>query len=446
MIIVIYEMILTRVKEYIEKNSLLREGQTIVVGVSGGADSVALLDILHALGYKCIIAHCNFHLRGEESGRDEMFVTNLAEQYGLALHKVDFDTIGYAKEKSVSIEMAARELRYDWFENLSILAGADEISVAHHSDDSVETILLNLVRGTGIRGLVGISPRNGNIVRPLLCINRKEVVDYLNERKIPFIVDSTNNENIYSRNKIRLDILPLFETINPSAKNAILKTSFYLSQVENIYNDYINKAKSTVLEVDKINIEKLNDYIEPEALLYEILAEYGFNSAIVHQIFESLDSISGKIFYSDSYQIVKDRDYLLLKKLEGITGNNSYTINESDIHISSPIRFNIEITDISSDFKIEKNKHTLYLDADMINFPLVLRKWRQGDWFIPYGMTGRKKISDYFSDHKFSLLDKQDAWLLCAGDNILWIVGERSDNRYKVTESTEKVVKIVLDK
>lgn len=438
-------MDISKVEQYIVANGLLAGGEKIIVGVSGGADSVALLDVLHSFGLECVVAHCNFHLRGEESNRDAFFVEELCKKYNLKYERIDFDTEAYAAINSVSIEMAARELRYNWFEQLRVIHLADKIAVAHHRDDSVETMLLNLVRGTGIRGLTGIAPVNGYIIRPLLCVSRDEIIDYLNDRRMSFVDDSTNNEDMYARNKIRLNVLPMLEAINPSAKESINKTAEHLTQVANIYYMYMAQVKANVFADNKINISLLVQYLEPEAILFELLSPYGFNSATVRSIFESVISQSGKIFYSETHELLKDRGFLILKKKDTLKIER-YSIPETDTVLLHPIHLKMERTLINGDFSIEKNPDIVYLDAHKLSYPLILRKWKQGDKFVPFGMKGKKKVSDYFSDNKFSLFDKEAAWLLCSGDDIVWIVGHRSDDRFRITSDTTEVLTIEYSK
>lgn len=437
-------MITSRVKQYIADNKLLEEHSRIIVGVSGGADSVALLDILVSAGYECIVAHCNFHLRGKESDRDATFVKQICDNYKLPYYCIDFNTESYAKHNSISIEMAARELRYAWFEDTRVKYNADCIAIAHHQDDSVETILLNLIRGTGIRGLTGIAPRNGYIIRPLLSITRNEILTYLNHKSLSFVDDQTNFEDIYTRNKIRLNIIPLMETINPSAKDSINRTAMHLGQVERIYNSYIRQAESIVLNESKIDIKKLLELTEPRAVLFEILTKYHFNSSTIAQIFDALHSQSGKIFLSDRYRLVKDRDYLILKEIE-INEDSSFSIDIDDEKIIYPLDLSVEIIENASNLKISKDKNLLYADYNKLTFPLTLRRWQQGDWFIPFGMKGKRKISDFFSDQKFNIFEKNDTWLLCSGENIIWIVGHRSDDRYKIDNQTTKILRISLN-
>lgn len=436
-------MNISDVEQYILEHQLLAEGSKVIVGVSGGADSVALLDILYSLKYECIVAHCNFHLRGEESNRDAFFVEELCERYKLKYERVDFDTEAYAAIHSISIEMAARDLRYNWFEQLRVIHLADRIAVAHHRDDSVETILLNLIRGTGIRGLTGIAAQNGYVVRPLLSVSREEILEYLKDRKLSYVDDSTNSEDLYTRNKIRLNIIPLLETINPSAKESIIRTAENLSQVETVYRYYIEQVKADIFKDNAIDIRKLIQYIEPEAVLYEILTPYKFNPATIRQIFESLISQPGKIFYSETHKLIRDRESFFLKKRNNISVE-SFTIREEDSSIAYPLKMNVEIIRKEAPFEIEKNNNILYVDKNKVQYPLTIRRWRQGDWFIPFGMKGKKKISDYFTDQKYSLFDKEEAWLLCSGDDIVWITGKRSDDRFKVDKSTTEVLKIQL--
>ncbi|NDV78275.1 tRNA lysidine(34) synthetase TilS [Dysgonomonas sp. 511] len=438
-------MNISTIEDYIVRNGLLTGGEKVIVGVSGGADSVALLDILHSFKIECVVAHCNFHLRGQESNRDAFFVEELCQRYNLKFERIDFDTEAYAEINSISIEMAARDLRYNWFEKLRVIHLADKIAVAHHRDDSVETILLNLTRGTGIRGLTGIAPMNGYIIRPLLCIGRDEILGYLAERKLKYVEDSTNNEDLYTRNKIRLNILPLLESINPSVKEAIIRTAENLSQVNNIYQMYMAQVKKDVFADNKIDITKLIQYLEPEAILYEFLSPYGFNSATVRQIFESIVGQPGKIFYSETHELLKDRGFFLLKKKESLM-IESFTVYENDATITHPINLKIEKHKKEGPFPIEKSPDVIYLDKAKVSYPLTLRHWRQGDWFVPFGMKGKKKVSDYFSDNKFSLFDKEDAWLLCSGDDILWIVGHRADDRFKIAVGTKEVIKISYSK
>ena len=421
-------MIQQRIKQYIEKEDLFSSGSKILIALSGGADSVALLCILHAAGYPCEAAHCNFHLRGEESNRDEQFVRQLCKKYGIHLHTIDFDTTRYAAEKHISIEMAARELRYNWFEEIRNQCRADVVAIAHHPDDSVETILLNLIRGTGITGLLGIRPRNGVIVRPLLCINREEIMRYLQSIGQDYVTDSTNLEDEYTRNKIRLNLLPLMQTINPSVKNSLIETGNYLSDVATIYNRYIEEAKTRIATTEGIRICELVKEPAPEALLFEILHPLGFNSAQIKDIVHSLHGQSGKQFSSKEWRVIKDREFLLLEKIQ------------SEDKEELPFQIIKEEKEYTSDFQIPRKKGTACFDADKLDGTISYRKWRTGDTFIPFGMKGKKKVSDYLTDRKFSISQKERQWVLCCGERIAWLIGERTDNRFRIDETTRRVV------
>ena len=421
-------MIQQRVTKYIEKEHLFSPDDKILVALSGGADSVALLYILHTAGYHCEAAHCNFHLRGEESDRDELFVRQLCKRTGIHLHTIDFNTTQYAKEKQISIEMAARELRYQWFEKIRKECQADVVAVAHHQDDSIETILLNLIRGTGITGLLGIRPRNGTIVRPLLCINREEIIRYLQNIGQDYVTDSTNLEDEYTRNKIRLNLLPLMQEINPSVKNSLIETSNHLNDVATIYNKVIDEAKTRIITPEGIRIDALLDEPAPDAFLFETLHPLGFNSAQIKDIANSLHGQSGKQFVSKEWRVIKDRNLLLLETIQPEDGP------------ALPYQLIKEEREFTPDFRIPREKETACFDADKLNEEIHCRKWQAGDTFIPFGMTGKKKISDYLTDRKFSISQKERQWVLCCGERIAWLIGERTDNRFRIDETTKRVV------
>ena len=418
-------MIEKKIAQYIDNERLFPINARIIVALSGGADSVALLRILHTLGYDCEAAHCNFHLRGTESDRDEMFVRKLCKTMKTPLHTIDFATEQYAIEKKISIEMAARELRYQWFAEIKEKTKADVIAVAHHQDDSVETVLLNLIRGTGINGL-GIRPKNGDIVRPLLCISRKEITDYLQNAGHEYMTDSTNLQDEYTRNKIRLNLLPLMQEINPLVKEHIIDTSNYLNDVNRIYNKGIEEGKQRVIEKGNIRIVPLLKEPSPEALLFEILYPLGFNAAQTKNILTMLEGQTGKQFISkDGWRVVKNRELLLIDKKEKQENPPFCLIKEEK--------------EYTKDFIIPREKHIACFDTDKLIGEINLRKWQTGDIFIPFGMKGKKKVSDYLTDRKFSIIQKENQWVLCCGDKIIWIVGERTDNRFRIDEKTKKV-------
>lgn len=438
-----------KIQTYIQKNQLLNTEGKIIVGVSGGIDSVVLLHVLKSLGYDCVIAHCNFHLRMEESNRDEEFVRNMAKVMKLPFYNVDFETIKYSDEHKISIEMAARDLRYAWFYKLLRELDAQAIAVAHHADDSIETMLMNLVRGTGLRGLTGIQPRNQKVVRPLLCCSRSELEDYLILHDLEHIEDSTNSSNDYQRNKFRNEVLPLLTEINPSVRETLYRTLEHFEGNMAVYQQAIDKIEELVVEKTddtiKMDIQRIKQQVHVPTVMYELLYPYGFSTSLIEQITERLDAESGKMFFSDSHRLVKDRKYLIIspKQLES---DDYYPILLTDKIIYFPINLHINKLRVTTDFLISKKNDCIHLDVDTLTFPLYLRRWKEGDSFFPFGMTKRKKVSDFFIDSKLSLLEKEQSWLLISGNEIVWIVGQRMDNRFKVKTETTDVLEIIYNR
>ena len=430
-----------QIQQYIIQHQLLSGEKPVVVGISGGADSVALLHILVSLGYKCIAAHCNFNLRGDESFRDEQFTIDFTKRLQVPLCKISFETNKYAQENRLSVEMAARELRYRWFEELLNTYDADAVAVAHHRDDSVETLLINLTRGSGLTGLTGIKPKNGNVVRPLLCVSREDIYAYIENNGLEYVTDSSNSSDIYTRNFIRLKVIPLLEEINPSVKASLARTANHLYDASLIYNHSVEEARRVIIQNNRLSISALLSFPAPATILYEMLKPYGFSRTVCESIFTVLDKDSGKIFYSSTHRLLKDRSDLLIDVLSG-EDNRAYLINLEDDNVDLPVELKPEIVVIKEDYQIEKDRKFAYFDFDKLSFPLVLRHWQEGDWFVPFGMKGKKKVSDYFSDKKFSLFDKEKTWLLCSGQDVIWIVGERTDNRYRIEKTTKRVLKL----
>jgi tRNA(Ile)-lysidine synthase len=436
-----------KVQTYIQKHQLLTTNKPIIVGVSGGTDSVALLHILHSLGYSCIIAHCNFHLRTEESDRDELFVRNIAKVYQLHYYITDFQTTDYAREHGISIEMAARDLRYNWFAKLLAENDAQAIAVAHHADDSIETMLMNLTRGTGLRGLAGIAPRNKNIVRPLLGCTRLELENYLRENNLEHVEDSTNALCDYTRNKIRNEILPLLIEINPSARQTLYANLTRFNGTLAIYQQAISAITEKIVEnvedIVKLNIEKIKDQIDIPTIMYELLAPYNFGFKVIEQVIEHLDSESGKIFHSETHRLLKDRNYLIISAKSDIE-NEMYSISQDDKSVNLPFKLTINRFSNSSDFQVSKEKKRVHIDASKVKFPLTIRSWQEGDVFYPFGMKQRKKVSDFFIDNKLSLLEKEQVRLLLSGDEIVWIIGYRTDNRFRINTDTMEILEFSI--
>lgn len=432
-----------KVRKYIEKKSLLTEGDKVIVALSGGADSVALLHILAKLGYDIEAIHCNFHLRDEESIRDENFVRTLCERMGVKLTVTHFDTTTYASQKKISIEMAARELRYDFFEHTREKTNATAIAVAHHRDDVAETMILNLMRGTGIKGLHGIKAKNGYIVRPLLDCSKQEILDYLQMLGEKFVTDSSNLKNDYTRNKIRLEIIPLMRQINPSICATLARTAYRISEAENVYAKGIDEGKKRVLFGNGINIATLLKEPSPLALLHEILHPLGFNSAQCEEILQNIrDGESGATYNSTTHTVSRNRDTLITVPTEtnsAITTNAELPLNGR----ATTVYGEITIETQPFDGVIVKNADTATLDCKKIKFPLKLRNTKTGDRFQPYGMRGSKLVSDYLTDRKKSLLEKRRQLVVTdADDTIIWLVGERTAAPFAISKGTTHIIKL----
>lgn len=439
----------TKVQEYIVHHKLFTKQSKVLVGLSGGPDSMVLIHLLMQLGYNCIAAHCNFHLRGKDSDKDAAFVSKWCNENNIPLFTIDFDTEEYAATNKISIEMAARELRYNWFEKLRLEQNADVVGIAHHQDDSVETILINLIRGTGIKGLTGIPIVNKHIVRPLLQVSRRQIMEYLSSNKVPYVIDHTNEEEMYTRNIIRLKVLPTLKKLNPSVKNSIITTSNNLKEAEKIYNGYINQAIEEVLNNNLIDIAKLKETYSPQSVLFEILSPIGFTSSVIEDISNNLDSIPGKMYHADGFRLLKDRDYLIISDIElGELQNKDkeYLIYADSTDKNLPFSLTVHKEQYIPEFEIKRNKAILHCDIDKLAFPLTLRRWKEGDWFVPFGMKGKKKLSDFFSDNKFSIFQKEETWVLLSDNDVVWIVNHRADNRFRITEATNTVYTLSLGK
>jgi tRNA(Ile)-lysidine synthase len=434
--------------QYVKEYNLFENNQTILLAVSGGIDSMILCDLFLKSNFKFAIAHCNFHLRGEESNRDERFVREYAQKNNIKIHVKEFDTYSYMKEKGKSMQVSAREMRYSWFNELLKEEGYSYIATGHHIDDSIETFFMNILRGTGIAGLHGILQKVNLVIHPLLFTGRAEIVNYQKENKLEFVEDSSNATTKYTRNKIRHELIPLVKEIAPNFDKIISKEIERFRETEVVFRSVINDAKTELLEIEnqtiKISIEKLKSYVPQKIFMYEILSDFGFNEATINSIEDALLETSGKQFYSETHRLVKDRDYLLIVKNKP-QNLNQYLIEESQTSVYSPIILHLEVLKDLQYVKILKNKEVAMLDYDKLSFPLILRKWKKGDSFFPYGLKGEKKISEFYKNLKYSILDKENQWLLCSENDIIWVVGQRIDDRYKITKSTKTIFKIELD-
>ena len=454
-----------RVRRFASVHELFVYGGKYIVALSGGADSVSLLFVLKHLEHELSIgveaAHCNFHLRGAESVRDEEFCKQLCGRLDVPLHLIHFDTQAYADLHRVSIEMAARDLRYGYFENLRRDIEAQDICVAHHRDDSVETVLLNLVRGTGLRGLRGIQPRNGNIIRPLLSLSREDIVQYLGALGESYVTDSTNLHNDVKRNKIRLDVMPLLRELNPSVSQSIFESSLRVGEALKVFDEAMKQSiadVTTVLPSQRIttspsqhlviSVERLKQQPSPEYTLHEILSSYGFTSAQIEQIYGSLDTCSaGKIIASDSHELAFDRGSLLVQPRTNVADAvRSMRIPETGTYVfSDSLKIKVAAEDCGDDYVPSRAAYCVCLDASDIKFPLTLRHIEQGDRFVPFGMNGMKLVSDYLTDRKKNVFEKRAQLVVTdAQQRIVWLVGERTDNRFRITPHTQQALRLTI--
>lgn len=430
------------------KSLSIPTGSRILTAVSGGRDSVALLHLLVRSNVQVAVAHVNFQLRGDESDDDEAMVHKLAEAYALSFYVTHFDTAEFARERGLSIQMAARKLRYDWFQTLAAEHGWQFIATAHHLDDQIETFFINLLRGTGLEGLKGIAAKNGNIIRPMLAFSRSDIEEYIKTHQLEFREDSSNKETDYLRNRIRHQLIPVLSELQPAYRNIMAGNLRNLSDAAVLYNNAIETLKNGVVSgkesVVSISLPELlqNDF--PELLLYEILCDYSFNSQQVQQIWQSLDSQPGKIFLSPTHRLLKDREQLIIQTLETKENQPAETqIEQETTEVFYPIHLQVQLIQRNDDFQVVANPDIAILDLDCLRFPLKIRKWKQGDRFKPLGMKGSMKLSDFFVSQKYSLIEKENAWLLTdAGDEIIWIVGHRISDHHRIKTTTKTIYKV----
>lgn len=437
---------LKEVAEHINKNFPFLKRAKLLVATSGGVDSMVASYIINSLGYNIALAHCNFKLRAKDSDKDEVFVKDWAYKNKISCFTSSFETSQYAKTQKISIQLAARELRYQWFDDLLAQENYDYIITAHHANDNLETVLLNLTRGTGFKGLLGIPSQNDTIMRPFLPFSREAILAFAKKNNIAWREDKSNASDKYSRNKIRHQIMPILQELNPNLIDSFTKNQIYLKGIENILNDRLEVVKKEVvrqiakstLRFDIAKILKLSD---PKAYLFELFRDYGFSAW--DDISSLLTAQSGKQIFSKTHRLLKDREALFLSLLKPEQKlNKSYTIDNLGIGLSLEglnLRFkNV----IKTGFKSSLNKACIFVDKDKIKGSLIVRKWQKGDYFYPFGMQNKKKISTFFKDQKMSLLEKENTWLLCNDNNIVWIIGQRLDNRFRISENTQKILKI----
>ncbi|HEX8517774.1 MAG TPA: tRNA lysidine(34) synthetase TilS [Bacteroidia bacterium] len=428
---------------YITKEELFSKKDQILLAVSGGIDSVVMCELFYKAGVKFGIAHCNFKLRGEESDEDELFVRSLSEKFDVPFHTKAFSTTGYSEKKKLSIQAAARELRYTWFESLREKHNYSYIAIAQHSDDSIETFFINLLRGAGIAGLHGILPKQGYIIRPLLFTNKEGITRYAKKKKLQFREDSSNASEKYLRNKIRKKIIPAIKELNPKIDSILIKDIQHLREVEQIFRKEIENQKEKLTRIkDSVtcfDIEALKKLSPLGTYLFELLKPYGFTGAVVNEIITALDGIPGKQFFSPTHRIIKDRKELILQSIASFDKKTVKVSVKKNQKIAAAGDLKLMIRHLPAGTKFSRTSRSAALDIDKMKFPLTIRKWKPGDAFMPFGMKGKKKLSDFFIDSKIPVSEKENIQLLVSGNEIAWVIGHRIDERFKVTEKTKKI-------
>ena len=439
---------LDSVRQFIAEHGLFSlENDPVLVAVSGGLDSVVLLDVLHRLGVQVAVAHCHFGLRGEDADADEQFVRKLAKQYGLPYFAEFFRTKEYAEQEGISTQMAARFLRYRWFEQLRQVQQLACIATAHHQRDEAETMLLNLTHGTGLAGLHGIQVKNGHVVRPLLGLGRDDLHEYLVARGLRWREDASNASPVYQRNRLRHEVLPVLRAINPNLDQTLHGTAERVGGAEEIVRRYVEEtsaqARRDDAEVTYLNIATLQKTAATTLVLHELLRPFGFAWPVVKDVVAAFGGEPGRRFDSPTHRLVKDREHLVItpRRLTQF-GTFQLAAGQTDLWADG-LRLKTELHEEAQHFLIPRSKSTAALDADKLKFPLTLRKWQEGDWFMPLGMKGKKLLSDFLIDQKVPLNLKEDVRVLTSGDGkICWVVGWRVDDRFKVEEATERVLTV----
>jgi len=432
---------LSKLQSHLSDNLPFLKDKKLLLAISGGIDSVVLVHLFKQLGHDIAIAHCNFNLRGEESDGDERFVRNLAKENSIKIFVTSFDTKRFADDSKLSVQIAARQLRYTWFTELLQQNSLDHLLTAHHLDDSIETFLINFTRGTGLEGLTGIPQVNNTTVRPLLPFTRAEIEDYAKENNIKWREDSSNASHKYLRNKLRHDVVPVLKELNPSFASSFVQTLQNLQQVQSLVQDaailvyrQVVTDRDNQKHIDILQLKRLPNY---KAYLYQWLMPFGFTAW--EDIYNLTEAQTGKIILSGSYRLLKDREVLILEPLPQNDGT-VYAIEKEQGEIENPIRLKIRHVEV---MLVDSTKNVVFVNNQLIKFPLFVRKWQEGDYFYPLGMNGqKKKVSKYFKDEKLSLSDKENIWLLCSENEIVWVIGMRADDRFKVTEYTTQILKI----
>ncbi|MEL6304224.1 MAG: tRNA lysidine(34) synthetase TilS [Bacteroidota bacterium] len=435
------DKVLTQFQNYIEKQFPFLKKASLIIACSGGVDSVVLTHLCYTLGFRFTLAHCNFSLRGAESDSDEGFVVALGKRLSIPVETISFDTEKEKSKRKESIQMAARSLRYEWFNTLISEGVGEYVLTAHHLDDALETFLINLSRGTGIQGLTGIPEQQGNIVRPLLPFSRKEIVAYAEAQNLSWREDQSNQDTKYLRNQIRHDVIPVLKEIRPDFLERFQDTLMHLQATAEIQENHINHIRERLFREEEQRIViALNALLELDSLeshAYQLFCPYGFTDS--HELLKLFSAMSGKVLYSETHELLKDREHLILQEKKA-NPQNEYRIEEGTQVVNGPVTLRVvEMTKIG-----DSSPDIVFLDKEKLNYPLLLRKWKNGDYFYPLGMSGTKKVSKYFKDEKVDVFAKQEQWLLTSNGEIVWIIGRRMDRRFQVTENTKSIIKIEL--
>ncbi|MBM1107294.1 tRNA lysidine(34) synthetase TilS [Aurantibacter crassamenti] len=433
---------LANFKKHLQDNFAFLKDDTFLLAISGGIDSVVLAYLMYKSDLKFAMAHCNFQMRGEESNKDEILVRELADKFNCKIHITNFDTVSYSELNKVSIQMAARELRYPWFEEIVNEFGYKTVVTAHHADDNIETFLINLSRGTGLEGLTGMPESTDAILRPLLIFSREEIAAYANSEDLIWREDASNADTKYLRNKIRHELLPTLKTLHPTFESNFKNTLEHLKGSAAIIQNHITELKKTLFiekeGVYHISIQELKRLQPLEAYIYELFKDYDFTS--YQDICSLISALSGKEVYSKTHRLLKDRDYLLLQKIKPVE-HQIYRIEENTNEIYHPIKLTVQTTE---NVEISNDSNILFVDKKTLKYPLLLRKRQEGDYFYPLGMKGKKKVSKFFKDEKMDMISKEKQWLLYSDNKLVWIIGRRADERFKVTDTTTTILKFTV--
>jgi tRNA(Ile)-lysidine synthase len=439
-------------KKFVVAEGLFVPEDKILLAVSGGMDSLVMTELFRKAGFHYGIAHCNFMLRGDDSEKDELFVAGIAREHHVPFFSNRFRTAAYAQEHGISIQMAARVLRYEWFREIMQGNGYDFIATAHHLDDQAETFFINMIRSSGIAGFHGILPKQGKVVRPLLFATRREIEKFSRENAIVFREDTSNHETKYLRNKIRHEILPVLLEISPDFVQHQTENILRIREAEQIYREAIEAKRAKIVKSEEgmisISVNDIRNLNPAGTYLHELLSPYGFNFSQVKDLLKILDKISGKTILSPTHRLVRDREKILItllkKRSPGKGIPKKIIISKTTTTLGNPLKLSFRKLKNDGNFEIDPSREIASLDMNKLSFPLLLRKWEHGDFFYPFGRNHRKKLSDFFIDEKISIPVKENTWVLCSGKDIIWIVGHRIDNRFRITSRTKEVLRIRL--